>query len=58
MLSRALDMWSVTRRVEKMWRITSEDTLGMAVVSDPEALQFDVIPVTPIMNTQPDQVVI
>lgn len=58
MLSRALDLWSATRMVEKMWRITGEDTLGMNVVSDPEAPHFDIIPVTPIMDTQLDQIVI
>ena len=44
--------------IEKLWRITGEDTLGMVVVGDPEAPQHDIIPVTPVMNTQLDQVVI
>ena len=58
MLSRALDLWSATRMVEKLWRITGEDTLGTQAVSDSEAPQAGIIPVTPIMNTQLDQVVI
>ncbi|KAL6713797.1 hypothetical protein ACLMJK_008289 [Lecanora helva] len=57
-VSHALDMWSATRMVEKSWQIVGEDTLGMKTVVDTESPLYNMIPVTPIMNTQLDQIVI
>jgi hypothetical protein len=58
MLPRALELWSATRIIEDYWRITGEETLGIDVVTDLEAPTFGIRPITPIMDTQLDQIVI
>lgn len=58
MVSKALMMWSSTRLIEGQRSICGDDTLGVAIVSDPESLLHGTVPIVPIMDTQLDQIVI
>jgi len=55
---KAIDLFAATRIIENDWRICGSDTLGVNVVEDEENPWFGKIPVTPIMDTQLDQIVI
>lgn len=44
--------------IEKTWRICGEDKLGLEASTDPANPWNGIIPVTPIMDTQLDQIVI
>jgi hypothetical protein len=44
--------------IEKPWRICGNDTLGLSEVDDRENPWFGTIPVTPMMDTQLDQIFI
>lgn len=58
MLRRALELWSASRVIEKTWRICGRDKLGLEASMDPANPWNGIIPVTPIMDTQLDQIVI
>lgn len=58
MVRRALSLWSASRMIEKTWRICGEDKLGLEASTDPANPWNGIIPVTPIMDTQLDQIVI
>lgn len=47
-----------SRLIEKPWRICRDETLGMKVTEDPESKWCHRIPVSPVMDTQLDRVVI
>ncbi|KAF2803351.1 uncharacterized protein BDZ99DRAFT_491742 [Mytilinidion resinicola] len=55
---KAMDLFAATRIIEHDWRICGRNTLGINVVEDEENPWFNKIPVTPIMDTQLDQIVI
>ncbi|XXG96076.1 hypothetical protein Hte_002353 [Hypoxylon texense] len=58
MLSRALELWAASRIIEKVWRISGDETLGISLVDDPTFPRFNTVPITPVMDTQMDQIVI
>ncbi|RMZ86329.1 hypothetical protein DV736_g6444, partial [Chaetothyriales sp. CBS 134916] len=58
LLKKALKLWMAARLIEKPWRICGEETTTMKPVTDPDAPYCGWIPVTPIMDTQLDQIVI
>lgn len=58
MVQRALELWSASRMIEKTWRICGKDKLGLEVSMDPANPWNGIIPVTPMMDTQLDQIVI
>ena len=58
MVEQALILWATTRLIEKTWRICGEDTLGIEPPSEESHPWKDIIPVTPIMDQQLDQIVI
>lgn len=58
MVQRALELWSASRIIEKTWRICGEDKLGLEVSMDLANPWNGIIPVTPMMDTQLDQIVI
>ncbi|RMZ83951.1 hypothetical protein DV737_g1374, partial [Chaetothyriales sp. CBS 132003] len=58
LLEKVLKLWMAARLIEEPWRICGEETLGMKPVTDPDAPYYGWIPVTPIMDTQLDQIVI
>ena len=54
----AICIWSTTRFIERTWRICGTETLGMEPISDKTNPWNGIIPVTPIMDQQMDQIVI
>jgi hypothetical protein len=58
MVHQALILWSTTRLIERTWRICGKDTLGLEPVLDKSNPWCNIIPVTPIMDQQLDQIVI
>jgi len=44
--------------IEQDWVICSTETLGQLPVSDPESPWYDKVPITPVMDTQLDQIII
>jgi hypothetical protein len=58
MVARALELWSASRMIEVSWKICGEDTLGLAKIDDETNPWNGTIPITPIMDTQLDQIVI
>ncbi|KAL4780650.1 hypothetical protein BJX76DRAFT_337354 [Aspergillus varians] len=54
----AVKIWAATRLTERPWRITGDETLGMKPISDSTSPDLDTIPVTPMMDTQLDQIAI
>jgi hypothetical protein len=44
--------------IEGPWCISGEETLGIPFMKDPECPRFNMIPITPIMDTQLDQITI
>ncbi|KAJ5377811.1 uncharacterized protein N7496_005220 [Penicillium cataractarum] len=58
LLEQAIELWTTTRLTERVWRICGNETLGMDPISDKTCPDFGIIPVTPIMDTQLDQIVI
>lgn len=53
-----LALWVGCRLIETPWRICGDETLGMKAEDDPESGYFGRIPVTPLMDSQMDQIVI
>jgi hypothetical protein len=58
MVEQALILWATTRLIEKTWRICGEDTLGIEPPLEKSNPWKGIIPVTPIMDQQLDQIVI
>jgi hypothetical protein len=54
----ALRLWSFSRIIEQTWHICGSETLGLKKIHDPTNRWHGIIPVTPIMDTQLDQIVI
>ncbi|KAF1986481.1 hypothetical protein K402DRAFT_393542 [Aulographum hederae CBS 113979] len=54
----ALSLFAVTRIIERDWRIAGPKTLGESVITDPQSPWVGKVPVTPMMDTQLDQIVI
>ncbi|KAL2869465.1 uncharacterized protein BJX67DRAFT_379019 [Aspergillus lucknowensis] len=54
----ALQIWCATRLTEETWRFTGPDTLDLHTITDPSNPWHGIIPVTPIMDQQLDQIVI
>ncbi len=54
----SLTLWSSSRFIERTWRLFGENTLGLSPVHDPLNPWNGIIPVTPIMDQQLDQIVI
>jgi hypothetical protein len=42
--------------IEKSWKISGEDTLGVPKSEDPQSPYFGLVPTTPMMNAQLDQI--
>ena len=57
LINQVLFLWSATRLIEETWRICGEDTLGMEPVGD-DSPWAGIIPVTPVMDQQLDQMAI
>jgi hypothetical protein len=47
-----------SRLIEKPWGICGDETLGVEMVDDPDSPCYGRIPITPVMDTQLDQIVI
>jgi len=58
LISEALNLWVATRITERSWRICGCETLGLEPVSESENPWRGCIPVTPIMDTQLDDIAI
>ncbi len=58
MVRKALDLFAANRIIERDWRVCGEETMGLKVVWEPENPWNGKIPITPIMDTQLDQIVI
>ncbi|KAH7377963.1 hypothetical protein BKA64DRAFT_246767 [Cadophora sp. MPI-SDFR-AT-0126] len=58
LVSNALSFWVATRLTEKPWRICGEQTLGLLPRDEPDNPWNGIIPVTPIMDTELDDIVI
>jgi hypothetical protein len=58
LLKQTLKLWMASRLIEKPWRICSDETLGLNVIEDSNSPWCGVVPVTPLMDTQLDQIVI
>jgi hypothetical protein len=54
----ALNLWGATRLTEIPWRICGENLLGLKPPSQPGNPWNGIVPVTPIMDTQLDELVI
>jgi len=55
---KALKLLAVNRMIELDWVICGTETLGQLPVSDPESPWYGKVPITPVMDTQLDQIVI
>ena len=58
MVQTAIYNWSTTRFIERTWRICGAETLDMEPMSDKTNPWNGIIPVTPIMDQQMNQIVI
>ncbi|KAH7386224.1 hypothetical protein BKA64DRAFT_136619 [Cadophora sp. MPI-SDFR-AT-0126] len=54
----ALLFWSGARLIERPWRLCGTDTLGLSPNEDIDSPWYGTVPVTPIMDTQLDHLVI
>ncbi|OCK79235.1 hypothetical protein K432DRAFT_383260 [Lepidopterella palustris CBS 459.81] len=55
---KAIDLFAANRIIENDWRICGEESLGVGVIEEEDNPWFGKMPVTPIMDTQLDQIVI
>ena len=53
-----MKFWSATRLTERTWRICGDNALGLEPITELGNPWFDTIPVTPIMDTQLDELAI
>src|SRR6266487_1571374 len=58
MVAQALDLWATCRMIEKSWGMCGEDTLGLTPIAEEGNPWKGKIPITPIMDTQLDQIII
>ncbi|KAI6090670.1 hypothetical protein F4821DRAFT_228774 [Hypoxylon rubiginosum] len=58
LLHNTLRLWIASRLVEKPWRICGTETLGMAVEDSEKTPYAGKIPISPVMDSQFDQIVI
>ncbi|KAF2746992.1 hypothetical protein M011DRAFT_403650 [Sporormia fimetaria CBS 119925] len=58
MVSDALKLWSATRLTERTWRICNSHVLGLEPSTEPDNPWCGIVPVTPIMDTQLDELAI
>jgi len=58
LLRKTLRLWVAARLIEKPWGICGEETLGLSPVQKKDSPFFGIIPITPVMDTQLDQIVI
>ncbi|KAF2810818.1 uncharacterized protein BDZ99DRAFT_462132 [Mytilinidion resinicola] len=58
LVSDALSFWAATRLTERTWRICDSDTLGVEPFAEPGNPWNGIVPVTPIMDTQLDELAI
>lgn len=58
MVKTALRLWSTNRLIERTWRLSGPEKLGMTPVADESNPWCGIVPVTPIMDQQLDQIVI
>lgn len=58
MVGQALNLWAISRMIEKSWSICSRETLGLKTIIDKGNPWKGSIPITPIMDTQLDQLII
>ncbi|KAK6334551.1 hypothetical protein TWF730_003765 [Orbilia blumenaviensis] len=54
----ALSLWTATRLTEKPWRICGDDLLGVDPYTEEGHPFHGIVPVTPIMDTQIDEITI
>lgn len=57
-IKETLSLWLATRLIEKPWRICGKETLGMNPNDTPESPWEGAIPISPVMDTQFDQIII
>lgn len=55
---KALKLLAVNRMIELDWVISGTETMGQSPVSDPDSPWHGKVPITPVMDTQLDQIVI
>jgi len=58
LLKPCIRLLAASRVIERDWRIVGDNTLGLTPISDPDSPWFGTIPITPIMDTSLDQMVI
>jgi hypothetical protein len=58
LLKTALQFWSATRLTEIVWTICDGNDIGLTPPADPENPWCDILPVTPVMDTQLDELAI
>ena len=58
MVPKALKLLAVNRMIELDWTICNGETLGQLSISDIESPWHGKVPVTPVMDTQLDQIII
>jgi hypothetical protein len=58
MVGRALMLLAINRVIEWDWTICTPEAIGLIVVNDAESPWHGKTPITPVMDTQLDQVVI
>ena len=58
MVRDALQLLALNRMIERDWRISGSETLGLPLVNDVKCPWFGKVPVTPMMDTGLDQIVI
>jgi hypothetical protein len=54
----ALRLWAVGRVIEVSWEICGENSLGINPINDPSNPWHNTVPITPLMDTQLDQIAI
>ncbi|CAH0016698.1 unnamed protein product [Clonostachys rhizophaga] len=57
-LALCLKLWMAARLIETPWQICGRETLGLRIIDDPDHIFHGKIPVTPVMDTQLDRIVI
>jgi hypothetical protein len=54
----ALQFWVGTRLTEIVWKVCDGDDIGLTPPDDPESPWYNTLPVTPVMDTQLDELAI
>ncbi|RYP55596.1 hypothetical protein DL771_012350 [Monosporascus sp. 5C6A] len=58
LLSYMLSLWAATRLTERTWRVCAPDTFGFSPPTENDNPWKGIVPVTPIMDTQLDEIAI